>query len=115
LKSNVYPIRAPTPIQYQYDSVKYPRDFKTSTPIGSVEFGRTFHKKIYIKTSDYLDFSMKKNRIQTLALDFGGTSGYLYDKEVLENKKKNSKKTHMFPFIPKELIIYHGVLSIHHG
>jgi len=75
--------------------MKYPRDFKTSTPIGSVELGRTFHKKIYIKTSDYLDFSMKRNRIQTLALDFGDTLGYFYDKEVVENKKKIVKNSHV--------------------
>jgi len=47
LKSNVYPIKAPTHIQYQYVSVKKLRDFKTSTPSDSVELGRTFHKKTY--------------------------------------------------------------------
>lgn len=37
----MYPMEAPTPIQYQYASGKIPRDFKTFTPNGSVELGGT--------------------------------------------------------------------------
>ena len=80
LKINVYPIKAPTPIQYQYVSLKNPRDFKTSTPIDSVELGRTFHKITYIKTS----------------------SDYLYDKEVIAKSTcKIVKKLTCFHLFPR--------------
>jgi len=41
----MYPMEAPTPIQYQYASGKIPRDFNTFTPNGSVELGGTFNAK----------------------------------------------------------------------
>ena len=90
LKSNIYPINAPTPIQYQYACVKNPRDFKTSTPSDSVEFGRTFSKK----------------------------TGSIV-KKILRNivKKKvcnGSLRNYMSPTLPKKLVNYNSILCIHH-
>lgn len=52
------PTIAPTPSQYQYAWVKKPLDFKTATPRGSVEFGRTwFYEKVNLKIRQLL----KKN------------------------------------------------------
>jgi len=48
LYSRVNPNNAATANQYQYASVKNPRDFRTSIPNGSVEFGRTFDIKILL-------------------------------------------------------------------
>jgi len=47
LNSIVNPPNAPTPIQYQYASVTNPRDFRTSIPSGSIEFGRTLRIKVH--------------------------------------------------------------------
>lgn len=46
LKIKIYPINAPTPIQYQYGSVNTPRDFKTKIPNGSVELEGTYDTNI---------------------------------------------------------------------
>ena len=47
LKSKVYPIKAPTPIQYQRASGKTPRDFNKVTPNDSVELGGICGAKIF--------------------------------------------------------------------
>lgn len=47
----MYPIVAPTPIQYQYGSMKTPRDFKTIIPNDSVELGGTYNTDISIYIS----------------------------------------------------------------
>lgn len=48
LYSRVNPNNAATANQYEYASVKNPRDFRTSIPNGSVEFGRTFDIKVFL-------------------------------------------------------------------
>jgi hypothetical protein len=46
LNRKIYPIKAPTPIQYQFACGKTPRDFKTKTPNTSEELGDTYNKNI---------------------------------------------------------------------
>ena len=61
LKSNINPINAPTPIQYQYAYGKNPQDIITSIPIDFVEFGRTFSRKTGSDVKQLLrDFEEKK-------------------------------------------------------
>ena len=61
LKSNINPINAPTPIQYQYAYGKNPQDIITSIPIDFVEFGRTFSRKTGSDVKQLLrDFEKKK-------------------------------------------------------
>ena len=94
LKSNINPINAPTPIQYQYACGKNPRDFKTSIPSGSVEFGRTFSRK-------------KGSNVKNLRRDI-----------VKKKKKKKftmtSLRNYMSPTHPKKLVNYYSILCIHH-
>lgn len=47
LNRKQYPIKAPTPIQYQCASGKIPRDFKIETPNGSLEFGGIYSTDIF--------------------------------------------------------------------
>jgi len=51
----MYPMEAPTPIQYQYASGKIPRDFKICTPNGSVESGGICNEKVFAYYSTQIE------------------------------------------------------------
>jgi hypothetical protein len=61
LNRNIYPIKAPTPIQYQSACGKTPRDFKTKTPNGSEELGGTYN--INISTYSIMDQNLFSNSL----------------------------------------------------
>ena len=91
LKSNINPINAPTPIQYQYAYGKNLRDFITSIPNDFVEFGRTFSRKTGSDVKQLLrDFEGKKKFIMANLINY------------------------MCPTLPKKLDNNYSIMYIHY-
>lgn len=74
LNSKIYPIVAPTPIQYQLACGKIPRDFKTETPRNSVELGANCNTKT-TKVGNFSSLVVSLNRLENLVFLHVSTCG----------------------------------------
>ena len=79
LNRKQYPIKAPTPIQYQRASGKIPRDFKIKTPIGSVELGGTYRTNVI----RFSVFSEDQNKIPYLSCFSFKFSSFINIQEIV--------------------------------